>query len=1202
MNNLNLDFLISTPREIIIKNVNHIFTNLLNEIHNYLGLEAINQNLKIIIKDPLKERSEKFFSLGVRRKLKINQPLIELSKKILKFIRIILLREAYLCFVPDTLKKKDIIQIVVLEVIENDLSRLEEMGEWKKLVRINIVNYNFLSSQFDKLNKFFKLEATEKTQSPTQFFFEFIRRNVSLIQDMMENFYDVIFEEFIYKTSKSLFNDEIIETIRILVKIFYHVKFFKNYSDYEYYFDDFIEKGIISTNLSKRKFKENLHWINNYTIVSPSYRNNWHKVNTALLISFLKFNPILNRSDIYDVLKTIPFLHNPIFSRKGFSEEIYCIFVIPAVYLKDLINFIENLHNSNYIVNKKCYLWEYQENFLNLNYFREYFKDLRKVINPNHKEYDTRFEIKCSNLYGEPHKAINMSLFDWLIFEKVSHASVTGFTFERKAETLHLIKDELLNHIVSEKELISDLKTSLNIFNKSPDLKSEILEFLDQNKRFGFFYIEQNTQKLILYLDLIENLIEKQPEIKNIYTLEESLKNKNFYRLIEENMLLKSKEIKKIIYRDYIPIILKSKNEFQALKKKVSNFYNFFEACKNLKIYNLNSMMEIISNEELPKKIYYIKEKKLRESFEQFQPYKITNKQIDSSFKRFLKAQLITPELINTIVTSSFAKYHPVILLKDSPTVKKKVDNLLKYFPRVLVYRMKNLFFDENVILLFTFFMNIKEKGLFCSIIYNIFQGDLLYFKRYFTSGIQPTLLIKEFYDFDRNEFFYTKDLFEQSFFYIKKVWGDYIKPNKEFKTTKQEKFWSKEKNVIKLVQSVAKRISYEQSEFAIEKINDLIKFNDTLKKNLLDSQKFKSVKQTRFFKTYIKSIKILPNFQAFGLNQYFLYFRPSNINEIDFKHILINSFQSIKYPAIADDVNSFLIKYIFPKDNPNLKHLNWYIKTKLIIQEYCLFTIKSIYQILNFNYNLSSNGWNYDSNRFKIYMQNILFNPDYKVGFSKVRQLNIEDSIEQNLFDPSSEYFQALLEIYNWKSIDIKSFLGTQKHSIIQNITKLITENFIFPYISLKNLEFQEKIYFILPNVKKELNSILIKIFNFFNYGFIYEIQGEFYIYNFNKKIKFENGLMIKLNMPQCELDEFFKLFDLLFKYFEINNYIILTDLVNGNNLLREIYGDLNFLNSYNPLLNLKWNDKDKIWMNHKLYTEKFEKVYPDLFYGVKS
>jgi len=33
-----------------------------------------------------------------------------------------------------------------------------------------------------------------------------------------------------------------------------------------------------------------------------------------------------------------------------------------------------------------------------------------------------------------------------------------------------------------------------------------------------------------------------------------------------------------------------------------------------------------------------------------------------------------------------------------------------------------------------------------------------------------------------------------------------------------------------------------------------------------------------------------------------------------------------------------------------------------------------------------------------------------------------------------------------------------------------------------------------------------------------------------------------------------------------------------------------------YNPIINLKWSDKDKIWMNHKIYTDKFEKIYPDL------
>ena len=138
--------------------------------------------------------------------------------------------------------------------------------------------------------------------------------------------------------------------------------------------------------------------------------------------------------------------------------------------------------------------------------------------------------------------------------------------------------------------------------------------------------------------------------------------------------------------------------------------------------------------------------------------------------------------------------------------------------------------------------------------------------------------------------------------------------------------------------------------------------------------------------------------------------------------------------------------------------------------------------------------------------------------------------------------------------------------------------------------------IYIILPNVKLELNKTLLKIFSFFNYGFIYEIEGEYFIDGFPKQLKFENGLMIKLYLPKCELHEFMRIFDLLFDYLEIKDYLVLNDLVDGAELLKSIYGGLDFLKDYNPLKNLKWNSKDKQWMNHKLFTQKFEPIYPDL------
>lgn len=1201
MNNLNLDILITTPKQNIVKDVNQTFNKLLIEIQNYLNLEAITPNVIINIIDDLNEDSKNFYDLGVRRRLTEKQPQIEISENFLKFLRLILLREAYQCFVPYELREKEIIQIVIHEIIENDLLKLNVMNEWKTLIRSKIINYDYLSAQFDKLNKFFKLEATERTQSPTQFFFEFLRRNVSLIQDKMDDFYDILYEEFIYKSSKSLFNDEIIETIRVLVKIFYQVKLFKNYSEFKENFQEFKEKGIISTTLSQRKFSENLRWINKCTIISPSYQSIYHNINVVLLISILKFNPILNRRKIYNIVNRIPFLHFQIFTKRGFSEEIYCYFIMPIIYLKDLLKYVEMLNNFGYIINKECFILKDHNNLINLNYFRETFKDLRKIINPNHNDYDSRFEHKFSNLLDESQNNLKLSLLDWLIFERVGQTSLTGFGFERRAETLQSLKDELLNHIESERFLISKLRASLTIFYESKILKNNLFDFLERNKKFGTFYIKNMLQQVLTYLTLIEKIIKQNTVIKNLPQLQEFLKSYHPSRLIEDNLSLKNKDIQSIIFRDFIPLYFNSIQQYVKLKENYNHFHNFFESCSKLKIFSIDSMKEIVKNKNLTERIYYTKEKKLKNSFERFKPYKINNQLVDSIFERFLERNLITPELINTITTSSFAKYHPILLLKDTFKVNSRLEKILKFFPRVFLDKMINLFTNESIIMIFTYFLNIKEKELFSSILYNLFKEDLISVKRYFTSGLVPVVLIKNFYDFDRNEFFYTKDLFEQSYLYIQKILGDSPNPLHEIKTTSQKKFWLKEKKIFNLVKEINNRVSHEQSDFNINRIKELTEFYKNLNNILLDPEKFKSFQQAQFFKNFIKSIKFIPNFQSFGLNQFFLYIHPSNIDEIDFKHLLINSFQSIKYPTIIDDTNSFLIQYIFPYDNPNKKHLNWYTKTKRVVREYCLFSVKKIFQILNFNYNLSVNGWSYDSNRFKIYMQNILFDPDYRVEFFKIRQFNIGQPSERGFIGPNSTFFQALSEIYNWNSIDIKSYLGTRKYSIIEKITTLLAKDLIFPYISIKNLDFRDKIYIILPNVKEELNQNIINIFNFFNYGFIYEIEGEYYIHGFNKEIKFEKGLMIKLYLPQCEIDEFLKLFDLLFEYLEINNYIVLTDLANGKSLLKGIYGSLDFLDSYNPLINLKWNDKDKIWVNHKLFTKKFKKIYPDLFFGVK-
>ncbi len=228
--------------------------------------------------------------------------------------------------------------------------------------------------------------------------------------------------------------------------------------------------------------------------------------------------------------------------------------------------------------------------------------------------------------------------------------------------------------------------------------------------------------------------------------------------------------------------------------------------------------------------------------------------------------------------------------------------------------------------------------------------------------------------------------------------------------------------------------------------------------------------------------------------------------------------------------------------------------------------------------------------------MQNVLFNPAYEANISEIREFDLNEISDPSIYGPDTQEYDALTHIYNTHSIDIKSYLGTRNFTAINKIIELLKKKLIFPYLSLKNLDFQDKISIILPDIKQEFNEKIIKIFSFFNVCRIYEIEGEFFIYGFQKARSFENGLMINLWFPKCELNEFLNVFGLLFEYLEIKHYVILTDLVNGKNLLKSVYGNLNFLKDYNPLKNLLWDNKNKIWMNHKLFTRKDEPIYRDL------
>jgi hypothetical protein len=342
-----------------------------------------------------------------------------------------------------------IIDIFIFQKVLIDLNKLKSSNEWNLLIRDKLVNYKFISGEFDRLENFLKRESTGNIDSPFIFFFKYIRKNIQIIGDKEHNFYDTFFKEFLLVSSKSFFNNEIIETIRVLDKIFNQLKFYSAMLDYQDYFTLFKENRVIETNLSLNKFTENMQWIKNFSHLSPNYKVNWPSLNILSINCCIKFNPIIKRSVIVKFINELPFFVLLKESRNSFGFEIEGYFVIPKIYVDDLKIYLEKFRDYGYALQIKLIILENVETFVNLNYFREYH-DRKTIVNRNHKFYDNKYELDFSIAYAKEVVMHSLSLLDWLIIDRIRYVSQTGFNFERRAGALKLLKTDLINEISKE--------------------------------------------------------------------------------------------------------------------------------------------------------------------------------------------------------------------------------------------------------------------------------------------------------------------------------------------------------------------------------------------------------------------------------------------------------------------------------------------------------------------------------------------------------------------------------------------------------------------------------------------------------------------------------------------------------------------------------------------------------------------------------
>ncbi|MFX0083886.1 MAG: hypothetical protein ACFE94_19210, partial [Candidatus Hodarchaeota archaeon] len=1174
----------------------HIFSSILSEIGMYLQCDPLYKEITVsFVSEEHALKTERSFILdfGVRRVVQEGKLGVKINEVPKGFLPFIVLREVYYSFIDKD--ASDIVKICINQIVENELSKEGALEEWKKLIRDTLVDREFLHDQLDQLEKFFKIEARTPFLDTTQFFFKEMRENPNLCRDNnADNFYDVIYESYTFYTSSSFFNPEIIEMLRILIHLFYESRSYIHLSEYQALFKKFKETKKNETKLSLRKFSEILQWINKSTSIAPSYDLSYGSIGLYPLWALITFNPLLAKKQITSLIEQWPFIINLKFSENRFATEIIATFAIPTVYIQDYLKFFSILEERGYI-KKKLYTYLNKYSGLNLNYFGEK-SNVKKIIDPHHDKYEKNLEIDNYFDHAVGSNPYRLSMFDYILLERVRHVSITGLTFDKRVETLRFIKEDIKNEIRKQKDLSKKFKDSFDSISRSPLLREHFLQILEKNKSQGFLYTYFQLKAILQCLDLFINLLNVHPEIVTINQLQLLLFSNSFSQTIEDHLFIRDESINKIVYRDFLSLYFQSKHKFREEVEKTQAFYNVLNACYNLKILDLTKVKKIAKNPRLVEEIFHTRGKAYEEVFKPMKEYKITNERITSAIETLIhhNPPVLIPLMINGIITSAFAKYFPEIILKNTPEVKKKLNVMKRYFPRIFIYETVDLDTKQNFIWLDTYFINIKEKGLFLSVLHSQFKDSIISCTRYFWRGfVRFETMQRELYDYKRREFSYSENDFKGLLKYAEKLLGDKLDWSKyPLDNTINTFLWSEEHNIDNLVNAVKRRISFQDIDFNAKELAELSDFIINLESTLMDAGKFSNIKTKKFFKRYIQSIRFLPAFQNFGFSQYTLYFRPfyyhSPTYEIDFRLLFINSFQKVRYPACIESNPALVIDYIFPFKTPNKSYLNWLMKSKQNVSEYCLFYKKKVYDIIHFDRNLTREGWNYSLLKiydFKSYMEEVLFNPKYNPTVSSIRTYDLEGGSES--YGRDSPEYNALTRIYATRSKDIKSYLGTRKSSIIKAIIYLLEKKLIFPYPSLKNLDFQEKILIILPEINTNDNETIIRIFSFFNKCRIYEIEGDFFVYGFVKEKPFENGQLIELWLPMCEVDEFFNVFHLLFQYLGIKHYIILTDLVKGNTLLQSTYGTVDFLKEYNPLVNFEWNERDKIWMNPKLFTE---------------
>lgn len=1164
--------------QITQENISYWFNYLLREIGSHIERDPLRHPFKIeLIKDNTTITFEDtLIDFGVKRNHEEERYILEIDFNLKNIIKFILLRETFSCFIPESLENYSTLKIIILLITSEILRKLPNFDIWEEKFKKNplYARYGFRIGNIVIKN--------------IKFLFDYIHKYSFLFINLDEE-YDVFADIHTYNIMEGHFeNEDELEFFYLIFKIFQIKKRYIRRKDFKDIFKRLTLENKIQTTFTLKKFTRYFKNFLPLSMISPNYQVNsdYYFLNT--IYCYLYFNPQLGNYKTQKILEHLPFYWVNRTQESKFGIEVTGIFVIPMKYVDDLKKYFRTLKNYGIIKKFLLLKFDFHENYLNLNYFKKKVMN-KKLLLREDKDFNEHLIFSPSLKYIPKEEKV-MDLLDLILLDRIRWFATSGFSFEEKWKQLKKVKSDLFSYLLTQRNNIKDLKKILNIFYEDPELKQFFLNIINLNKSFGFFYFKEQISTILKLIKLAENILKIHPELKNEHMLFHYIDQNGIGPKFKENIEYHFFKLKKDIF-NLVAIYFNRNSDYNKIKENYQNTLQLLKVFEKLKIFNLSTIGVILTKKELAENIYTSKIHKIKKILKEYRIKKITFEDIDARLTQTVQADIpgAVPFLITCISTRKICPTFYSLIIKDFISVEKKIYALKQIFPRININKSIDIISGKKYIYLhlYSVELNDKEKLNLLGFIYNLFKSDLILLKEFLTSYIISIFSLEDFFDVENNNFFYTPDFFNE----LSKYSIALIKNEKIFSNYKEERL-----DLINFNDDLVKKISFEtylknlksKKEIILDleifrEIEDLYKnFEEKFVKN---DDLSKIIKYSK----YIKNIDFIPAYQKFGLEHYHLFLKPSLPNEIDWKMLFPLGFKSIKYTASLENANSYLFQFIFPSKNPNFSYLNWVLKSKREIDEYLSFSVKKIIPILNFNFNIDPNGFYFGYQTFEILVQKILFDKNFDPSID-LKVFNVSERDDKNIKGKFNRDFQNIIDFNGQNFLDM---IKLRHKSRLNNIKDLINKKLIFPQIKLReNTGLKFKFYAIVPDLTREQIEIIIKIFNFLNYGFIYEIEGEYYLKEEDKIIKFENGLYLKFYLPDSDFNHFKRIVTHLFNYFEVEHYLLFFDLVKGDLFVNNLFDKFKHPN---PLDCHLWDKNIKKWLNHKSLTNKFEFIYPE-------